>query len=161
MIVNKIIKLATEEKKIVNIFVDMDGVIAEYKYGEGIDIENNIKNVYLSKRPLYSIINLIKKISEIRNVNLYIVSTCLFNSQVIEKKLWLRQNAPFIIEDNICILISNSTQERKQLKVDLLKKMSDINAITVLIEDSHEILKLAIQHLDVNFMPLHISSLIE
>ena len=48
-----------------NIFVDMDGVITDYNFGH----ELNFKN----KRPLKTNIKTLSKISELKNVNLYIL----------------------------------------------------------------------------------------
>lgn len=60
------------------IFVDMDGVIAEYKYGEGTNIKDNVSGVYLEKRPLTSIIDVLRLVSERYNIDTFILSSCLF-----------------------------------------------------------------------------------
>lgn len=44
-----------------DVYVDMDGVICEYKYGEGVKILNGETSVYSEKRPIQSVIKLIKK----------------------------------------------------------------------------------------------------
>ena len=45
----------------VDVYVDMDGVLAEYKYGEGSKILNGDTSVYSQKRPIKTIIKFIRK----------------------------------------------------------------------------------------------------
>ena len=47
------------------IFVDMDGVITDYDFGNKLDFKN--------KRPLTTNIKTLKKISELKKVELYIL----------------------------------------------------------------------------------------
>lgn len=46
--INKIIGENAYKK--IAVFVDMDGVIADYRFGEGVKIRGNVKGVYLNKR---------------------------------------------------------------------------------------------------------------
>ena len=52
----EVLKEFVKNKKIdsLAIFVDMDGVIADYRFGEGDNIKNNVKGTYLKKRPIYT-----------------------------------------------------------------------------------------------------------
>lgn len=76
-------------------FVDMDGVIADYRFGEGINIKNNVQGIYLKKRPIITTINNLKEINKIDWIELFILSSCLYEEQANEKVLWLQKYAPF------------------------------------------------------------------
>lgn len=65
-ILKEIKEYATDKK--VDLYVDMDGVIAEYDFGKPLD--------FLNKRPLLSNIELLRKISQIDNVKMHILSIC-------------------------------------------------------------------------------------
>lgn len=69
---NLIESLAKEVKII--IYVDMDGVIASYDFGKNLD--------YINKRPIITNIKSLKKIKQINNVELYILSVCRLNKKV-------------------------------------------------------------------------------
>lgn len=56
------IKLKKRKKKI-TIFVDMDGVIADYRFGEGLKIKSNESGVYLNKRPIKTTIENLRRLS--------------------------------------------------------------------------------------------------
>ena len=70
-----------------DIYVDMDGVIAEYDVGK-ID--------FLNKRPLTNNINIFKKLSANKNITLNILSICRKDFQIDEKNIWLDKNAHFL-----------------------------------------------------------------
>lgn len=55
-------------KNDVIIYVDMDGVIADYEIGKPLDFKN--------KRPLLSNINKLEEISKLSNVEMHILSIC-------------------------------------------------------------------------------------
>ena len=78
-----ITKLSENQK--LKIYVDMDGVIASYDFGKPLRFD--------IKRPLYTNINTLKKISEIENVELHILSICITDNQVLEKNNWLDKYA--------------------------------------------------------------------
>lgn len=87
----EVLKEFVKNKKIdsLAIFVDMDGVIADYRFGEGHNIKNNVKGTYLKKRPIYTTINNLKKINDEEEFNIYILSSCFFKEQADEKNKWL------------------------------------------------------------------------
>ena len=60
--------LIKDFKEEIMIFVDMDGVITDYNFGNKLDFKN--------KRPLTINIRTLKKISELKGVELYILSIC-------------------------------------------------------------------------------------
>lgn len=149
--------------KNIAIFVDMDGVIADYRFGEGEKIKNNIPGIYLNKRPIYATINNLQNISKTCNIDLYILSSCLYPEQVDEKNQWLDQYAPFFASENRYYVLPRDFDGRKNMKVDklisiMVQKKIDI---AILIEDTHEILFEAITKLKNKVLPFHVSTLID
>lgn len=119
-------------KRKVNLFVDMDGVIAEYDFGKPLD--------FVNKRPLLSNIKVLEEISKIPNLDMYILSICRKDSQVNDKNDWLDKYAPFFKKENRNI-ISKETYSGKtssSLKVDFLNSQTGFK---ILIDDDNEVLK--------------------
>lgn len=83
------------------IFVDMDGVIADYDNDPNFD--KYVKGFYLKKRPIKTTINIFKEISTIPNVDLYLLSGHAGEDKIYkeeEKKTWIEKNAPFFKKEN-------------------------------------------------------------
>ena len=78
--------------KKVKMFVDMDGVIADFNFGEARNFDK--------KRPLYSSINKLENISKKENVDLYIFSATRMKKGYDEKQYWLDKYAPFFKKEN-------------------------------------------------------------
>lgn len=131
--------ISKNEKQLV--LFDMDGVVAEYKFGENPKIQQEVPGVYLEKRPILSMINVAKKLNKQKNLTIGILSSCDFDSQVIEKKKWLKKYMPFIKDENIYIIVWNNepyTREtRCYAKADVIKKLKGYTQI-FLIEDTHK-----------------------
>lgn len=129
------------ENKNIKIYVDMDGVVAEFDMTDRKKIESN-KDVYLNKRPINTIINILKEINELDNVEMYILSVARLNSQIEGKKLWLKRYMPFIKENNINIIARdvNDFQKSSKLKSNFLKKEENNNEIIIDIDDDHRVL---------------------
>ena len=54
--VNELKKIRKEYHGKIAVFIDMDGVVADYRFGEGKNIENNIPGTYLFKRPICTLL---------------------------------------------------------------------------------------------------------
>lgn len=163
MLEDKIIKLTKNDKVIV--FFDMDGVCAEYGADEGHLIKENYPGFYFTKRPIKSVLAIMKRISEIRNVQVRILSNCYFPEQKQDKINWLAKYAPFIKTENITIITLNEeeyTSETKDfIKGNYIKKITaGSNAHLFLIEDDHGIIK-ATKKLLPNVQANHVSTLIK
>ena len=145
------------------IFIDMDGVVADYRFGEGENIKNNIQGTFINKRPIKTNIDILKIIKENIKCELHIISSCLFEEQKNEKLEWLNKNMKFIKKDNIDIVISDNFENRKQLKVDkILEKMKMNNYdYSILIDDTHEILFLALKKSNGKIIPFHVVTLLD
>jgi len=149
--------------KKLHMFVDMDGVIADYRFGEGKNIENNIKGVYINKRPIYTAIDNLKIISDVSWIELYILSSCFYEEQANEKIMWLQKYAPFFKSENLIFTMNNNFINRKQAKIDVLKNCLDLDDCdyVCLIDDTHDILFKGIEQLGEKFIPVHVITLID
>ncbi|MBR1413898.1 MAG: hypothetical protein IJ574_04445 [Bacilli bacterium] len=120
--------------KKVKIFVDMDGVLADYIVEKIID--------YSNKRPLTNNIKLLKEISNNENIDLYILSVSRTNKGVIDKNNWLDKYASFFKKENRIIISKeeNLGLKSSELKANYLKNIKD-ECLVVLIDDDPLVLK--------------------
>lgn len=128
-----LIKEMSKENNIA-LYVDMDGVIAEYGIGRN-------PYDYLNKRPLKTNIDTLKEVSTLKNVELHILSVCREDSQINDKNIWLDKNAPFFNKNNRNIIsrAGNEWKKSRELKVDFLENLKTEKQI-VLVDDDNEIL---------------------
>lgn len=129
-IINEIKTMAKDQK--IDIYVDMDGVIAEYDFGRPLD--------FLNKRPLLGNIKVLEEISKIPNVEMHIISICKKDSQINDKNVWLDKFAPFFKKENRNVLSKETYTDKSssELKVDFL---NNIESFKILIDDDNGILK--------------------
>ena len=129
------------EKEKIDLFVDMDGVIASYNFGMPLNFK--------TKRPLVTNINTLKEVSQIKNVNLYILSVCRENYQIKDKNDWLDKYAPFFKKENRIILskekITNTSSPN--MKLNYLKNHKTSNKM-ILIDDDNQVLSTIGKELD-------------
>ena len=99
------------------VYVDMDGVISSYDFGKPLDFKN--------KRPLSTNIKTLSKLVELKNIELHILSVCIFDSQIIDKSDWLDKYAPFFEKDKRTIISkeSNPHCSSKKLKLNYLNSL--------------------------------------
>lgn len=162
--INEIEKIIKDNNgRRIALFVDMDGVMADYRFGEGINIKENVAGVYLSKRPIKTVIETLSKISAELNLESHILSSCLYPEQVCEKNQWLDKYAPFFEMQNRNIVISPDFAVRGTLKIELMQSVMNRRNfdIAILVEDTHEILFEAIKILKNRVIPFHIITLID
>lgn len=140
----KEIKTRAKSQKVKEYF-DMDGTLAEYDAEDKEKILSNQAGVYLTKRPLKSIINVADKLAKIDNIEICIASNCHFKEQKEEKLLWLEKYTPFIKKENINIIVFNdmifSKEEKDFLKANLIISNLKQNEFAYLIEDDHKIIR--------------------
>ncbi len=120
------------KNKNVDLYVDMDGVIAEY------GINKNNPYDYKNKRPLNQNIKTLEEVSKIDGINLYVLSVCREDYQVNDKNEWLDKNAPFFKKENR-IIISRSSKDwmdSKSIKLDFLMGVKSENQVAVLDDDN-------------------------
>ena len=121
--------------KSIKLFVDMDGVIVDYDFGEPRN--------YDKKRPLYDSIRKLENISNMPNIELFILSVTRMNEGLNQKEEWLDKYAPFFKKENRIILSreANNMEESSLLKAKYLKEISRDNNILIVIDDDPKILK--------------------
>ncbi len=149
------------DNKKVNIYVDMDGVVADFDM-LGYMKEKNNPDVYLYKRPVKAVIDALKEVSELDNVNINILSVSGLSSQVNGKLVWLEKEMSFINSDNINIIAKDKYDSRTaaSLKKEFLEEHIKDNEINIMIDDSHDVLYTLFYDLP-KVIPLHTTSIID
>ena len=134
------IKEMSKQKKLI-IFVDMDGVVACYDVGNPYN--------FLEKRPLFTNINILKKVQKLPNIELHILSIGKKDSDILDKNKWLDKYIPFISYDKRTILSkeSNNNLEARIIKLNYLKTL-DTDRQIVLVDDDNVVLKTIRKEMD-------------
>lgn len=153
-----------EENKRVAIFIDMDGTINVYNvYPEEI-VKQKMQEEYSETEPAQYIIDILKDISKISNIDLYILSLSKSVKITKEKKDWLKKYVPFINEENWIIITKElneySSENRDIVKAQRIKDLENKYDYFILLDDDHKILKEAQKIVGKNFSPFHISSVL-
>ena len=122
-----------KDKKI-RMFVDMDGVIADYEVGSARD--------YDKKRPLKSNLKKLKEISENPNIEMNILSVTRYDEGFEQKNMWLDEFAPFFDKKhrNIISRESNDFEKSSILKSDFVRNLKRTKTI-IIIDDDPIVLK--------------------
>lgn len=126
--------LEKHNDKNIKLFIDMDGVIADYDFG--------IPKEYDKKRPLYDSIKKLKDISKMNNIELHILSVTRMTNGREEKNTWLDKYVPFIKKENRIILSreENNFESSSSLKANYLSNLETKDTIIV-IDDDPRVLK--------------------
>ena len=113
----------------IKIFVDMDGVIADYDFGVPKD--------YDKKRPLYDSIKKLEIVSKMPNVEMFVISITRMNEGFEQKQEWLDKYAPFFKKENRIIISreANNMEKSPILKAKFLKKYKKDDNIIIVIDD--------------------------
>ncbi len=126
---------AENKKKTIDLYVDMDGVLAEFDIGN-FD--------YSTIRPIKTIIARIKHLNTLSNINVKVLSVCKTNKIVDEKYIWFEKHANFFNKNQLIFLSKeneiNYGLESMELKNNYLSKNININNITVLVDDDNQVL---------------------
>ena len=118
----------------IKLFVDMDGVLADYVFGSPKDFDQ--------KRPLFDSIKKLEEVSKMPNVELYIFSVTRYSEGLEQKHGWLDKYAPFFKKENR-ILISreaNDMEETAKLKAEALRNFKRDGSKMILIDDDPRVL---------------------
>ena len=123
-----------KDKKI-KLFVDMDGVIADYVFDNAKD--------YDKKRPLYASIRKLESVSKMPNIEMFILSATRKNEGIDQKHWWLDNYAPFFKKENRIIISreANDMIETSLLKATYLKEYKRDDSIIMIIDDDPKNLK--------------------
>ncbi len=119
----------------VKLFVDMDGVIADYIFGNAKD--------YDKKRPLYDSIKKLESVSKMPNIEMFILSATRYTEGVNQKHWWLDIYAPFFKKENRIIISreDNNMIETATLKARYLKEYKRDESVIIVIDDDPKNLK--------------------
>lgn len=158
------VKEIKKENEKIAIFVDMDGTIAEYPVYQEENVAKAMEEEYSKIEPVNYIINILKELSKIENIDLYIL-TLSKTIQISEEKIkWLKKYVNFIQEKN-WIIITKELGEYNKENRDFIKalKMQEelpIYDFEILLDDDHKVLKETQKLLGNKVKVFHISSAI-
>ena len=158
---------STNSDKRIAMFVDMDGVIANLEIDMNNSIVSNKKNLFFNKKPIMPVIDMLHEVSEIVNIDLYILSACVYKEQAIDKSRWLDKYAPFFKVDNQIFIIKevvNYTHENKcEIKVGNIVSIMESKCydLAIYFEDEYLMLRKAYKLLGDKVFCIHISNFIE
>ena len=158
---NRISEVCKKHKKVA-LFVDMDGTIVEYSVFPDGFVTTETKEVFLNAEPLEVVLNNLEKVSEIENLDVYILSLARSFIIVEEKKQWLKKYAPFIKEENYILLNKENgdykAENREFIKSIKMKEKLDKYDYVMLLDDDHKILRRALNEIGENGEVFHVSS---
>lgn len=159
--VNEIKEICKKNKK-VDMYIDMDGTIAEYHLYNPEEISRKMEEEYLKNEPLKNVIDVLEEISKINNIEMYILSLSKTKKITEKKKIWLKKYVPFIKEENWIILTKEigeySNENRNEIKgknIELRQKDYDKS---IMLDDEQVVLREAKKILNDKNEVFHISS---
>lgn len=161
MFIDRIKEICKENKRSA-MFIDMDGTIVEYRIFDGEKQIIEAHEQLLNEKPITPILETLKEINKIENIDLYILSLAKTTKIKEEKKLWLRKYVGFIKEENWILLSKEegeyNSENRNYIKGEKMKeKLSEYDKV-ILLDDDHKILKQANNDIGDNGFVFHISS---
>ena len=160
---NKIKEICSKNEKVA-MFIDMDGTIVEYTvYKEG-ELTTSTKGKFLNGEPIQVVINNLRRINEILNIDLYILTLSKSHIIVEEKKQWLKKYVDFIDEKNWIIINKEAGEYNKENReyiksIKIQEKLSNYSC-AVFLDDDHKILKQTKEDLGDRGYVFHLSSAI-
>ena len=159
--VNEIKEICKKNKK-VDMYIDMDGTIAEYHLYNPEEISRKMEEEYLKNEQLKNVIDVLEEISKINNIEMYILSLSKTKKITEKKKIWLKKYVPFIKEENWIILTKEigeySNENRNEIKgknIELRQKDYDKS---IMLDDEQVVLREAKKILNDKIEVFHISS---
>ena len=153
-----------EKNKRVAMFVDMDGTINEYEVYSEKTLSEQMEDRYMDTAPVQPIIDALKEINDIPNIDLYILSLSRTNNLTEKKKLWLEKYIDFIPKTNWVILTKENGEYNKENRdfIKSLKMKEKLNEYDhfIFLDDDHKILKGASETFKEKINVFHISSVL-
>lgn len=141
-----------QDKKCI-MFVDMDGVIADYDVGDA--------DHFLDKRPLLTSIQKLKEISTFPNIELHILSVCRKDKNIEEKEKWLDRYAPFFTPEHRHILSKETYSKHTiELKKEFVSSFIKRDEVIIIIDDDPLLLR-EYQNMDANLVLLKDTVLVD
>lgn len=159
--VNEIKEICKKNKK-VDMYIDMDGTIAEYHLYNPEEISRKMEEEYLKNEPLKNVIDVLEEISKINNIDMYILSLSKTKKITEKKKIWLKKYVPFIKEENWIILTKEigeySNENRNEIKGKSIEMRQRNCDISIMLDDEQVVLREAKKILNDKVEVFHISS---
>lgn len=159
--VNEIKEICKKNKK-VDMYIDMDGTIAEYHLYNPEEISRKMEEEYLKNEPLKNVIDVLEEISKINNIEMYILSLSKTKKITEKKKIWLKKYVPFIKEENWIILTKEigeySNENRNEIKGKNIEMRQRNCDISIMLDDEQVVLREAKKILNDKVEVFHISS---
>lgn len=139
------INIICKEYDKVAMFIDMDGTINEYTIYPDDKILKQMGDNYCKAKPIVEVIDVLKEISKIQNIDLYILTLSKSNKISYEKDLWLTKYVEFIPRKNWIVLTKENgdydSENRDQIKpLKMQEKLEKYNHV-ILLDDDHRILR--------------------
>lgn len=159
--VNEIKEICKKNKK-VDMYIDMDGTIAEYHLYNPEEISRKMEEEYLKNEPLKNVIDVLEEISKINNIEMYILSLSKTKKITEKKKIWLKKYVPFIKEENWIILTKEigeySNENRNEIKGKNIELRQEDYDKSIMLDDEQVVLREAKKILNDKIEVFHISS---
>lgn len=159
----KIKTIASKNKKVA-MFVDMDGTITVYGVYQEADVARKMAEDYKTAEPLNYVINILKEINNIPNVDIYILTLSRDKKITEEKEIWLEKYVNFVKPENWIIITKEigeyNKENRDRIKAEKMKEKLEKYDYAVLLDDDHKVLKEAQKMLGEKASVFHISSAI-
>ncbi len=158
------IKNICNKNERVAMFIDMDGTIVEYNVYDEKNIAEQMANEYDTMEPLNCVLEVLKEVNKIPNIDLHIVTLSKSNKVTLAKMQWLNKYASFIDEKNWIIIDKEKGEYNKEnrdvIKVTkICEHLQQYNHV-ILLDDDHKILRTSKDHLKDKINVYHISSAI-
>lgn len=162
MFLDKIKSICNENKRVA-MFIDMDGTIVEYRiFNNESQLIEIHETTLIDEKPIIPIIEILREINKIENIDLYILSLAKTRKIKEEKKIWLRKYVDFVKEENWIILSKENGEydsyNRDSIKGEEMNEKLGQYDFLILLDDDHKILKNTMNILKENVKVFHISS---
>lgn len=158
---NKINEICKNYEKVA-MFIDMDGTINEYTLYSESEILKKMGDNYKNVEPLPEVLEVLKEISKIPNIDLYILSLSKSNRITDEKDIWLEKYANFISKEHWIILTKENgdydSENRDQIKPLKMQEKLKQYEHAIFLDDDHKILRQAKTMLNNNVDVFHVTS---
>lgn len=163
MFYERIKEICNKYKKVA-MFIDMDGTIVEYIIYPDGKITTEAKGLFINNKPVKIVIDELRKINNIENLDLYILTMSRSYIVADEKKEWLKKYVKFIDEKNWIIINRQAgdynDENRSRIKAEKIQEKLKEYEHVIFLDDDHNVLHGAVKILKDKCDVFHISSAI-
>ena len=163
MFYERIKEICNKYKKVA-MFIDMDGTIVEYIIYPDGKITTEAKGLFINNKPVKIVIDELRKINNIENLDLYILTMSRSYIVADEKKEWLKKYVNFIDEKNWIIINRQAgdynDENRSRIKAEKIQEKLKEYEHAIFLDDDHNVLHGAVKILKDKCDVFHISSAI-